>query len=466
MHFRVHIESGDLQAFLCVPRMGSPQFGECDSASWPRLRDVSAVGPPPCCVSEVSFQPLPVMERREPGVLGLRECRWSPVSLPDMCPDQVLLVRPEPGEHAKASSSVSCAIIAGFCCPLVITMMPTPKDYTKPRGIHFLFPSEERLGIKDLSKPDYGEVVVCQSGLVPVFWPSQLTSLEAAGSCIIPHWLSPAHQRCTVTTGLKGTATPARRLTPEGIPEIHHVFQDPLHRSTTSASAIQRISELKVISAIDPGNKPAVGRLGSCPGELLRTSQARPHVHSVLLTTGFPMYFNCQPPDRLPGAVALATILQALEKRASMVIDQRALSLHKKLVDEAAEQGEGRSVGDAQAFLCRDGDPKSPSARKRNVEHLGDPIDDLFLSAHKIPGISSPGVGDKGKKLGMDKVKEAMKRHIRNGDILTLLRWSANQARLPGGGTWLGAYLTSPLPFHHQKQPQREAEISRGPVPG
>ncbi|CAM9744010.1 unnamed protein product [Rangifer tarandus platyrhynchus] len=269
-------------------------------------------------------------------------------------------------------TAVSCAIIPGFCCPLVITMMPAPKDKlgrlvqatcTKPRGIHFLFPSEELLGIRDLSKPDYGEVVVCQPGHVPVFWPSQLTSLEAVGSCIM--------------SGLK------RAPDVSSLREFQRSItfsQDPLHHSTASASAIQRISELKVISAIDPGNKPVTpadventlvdtDREGEC--ELLRASQARSHVHSVLLTTGFPMYFNYQPPDRLPGAVALAAILQALEKRASMVFDQRALSLHKKLVDEAAEQGilktsiqiltyQGRSVGDAQAFLCRDGDPKSP----------------------------------------------------------------------------------------------------------
>ena len=70
----------------------------------------------------------------------------------------------------------------------------------------------------------------------------------------------------------------------------------------------------------------------SCPGELLQASQAWSHVYSVLLTTSFPMYFNYQPPDRLPGAVALAAILQALEKQASMVVDQRALSLHKSLL--------------------------------------------------------------------------------------------------------------------------------------
>lgn len=49
-------------------------------------------------------------------------------------------------------------------------------------GIHFLFPFAELLGIKDLFKPDYEDPVVCRPGDVPVFWPSQLSSLEAVGS--------------------------------------------------------------------------------------------------------------------------------------------------------------------------------------------------------------------------------------------------------------------------------------------
>lgn len=62
-----------------------------------------------------------------------------------------------------------------------------------PSGIHFLLPSAELLGIKDLSKPDHGEPVVCQLGHVPVFWPSQLTSLEGVRACS--------------TSGLKGAVT-------------------------------------------------------------------------------------------------------------------------------------------------------------------------------------------------------------------------------------------------------------------
>lgn len=55
-------------------------------------------------------------------------------------------------------------------------------DGAGPGGITFLSPSAEMLGIRDLSKPDYGDPVVCQPGAVPVFWPSPLTSLEAVSS--------------------------------------------------------------------------------------------------------------------------------------------------------------------------------------------------------------------------------------------------------------------------------------------
>uniref|UniRef100_A0A8B9XKE4 D-glutamate cyclase n=1 Tax=Bos mutus grunniens TaxID=30521 RepID=A0A8B9XKE4_BOSMU len=390
-------------AFLCVPRMGCPQFGECEfsvyTGSLPSLE-------------ESSEQLKDTVTFLLGGSFSLGEV-WEDMGLP------------------AYKTAVSYAIITGFCCPLVVTMMPAPKDklgrlgqatWSMPgeQGQRHSHGDPELLGIRDLSKPDYREVVVCQPGRVPVFWPSQLTSLKAVGS---------SHQGCTVTTNLKGTATPTRHLTPEGIPEIHHISQDPLHYSMASAAAIQRISELEMIIAIDPGNK---GKGHICLGELLQASLARSHARSVLLTTIFPMYFNYRPPDRLPGAVALAAFLQALEKGSSMVVKQRDLSVHKKLVDEATEQMstpmltyQSGSVGADQVFLCRDGNPKSPrfdhlvAIKHAERALLGDPIDDLFLGAHKIPGISSTGVNDKGNKLGMDKVKEAVKRHIRNGDILT-----------------------------------------------
>nr|XP_012629403.1 UPF0317 protein C14orf159 homolog, mitochondrial isoform X3 [Microcebus murinus] len=334
---------------------------------------------------------------------------------------------------------------------------------------------QELLGIKELSRPDYGDAVVCQPGDVPVFWPSQLTSLEAVSSCKAPLAFA-STPGSTVMTDLKDTKAPDSLLSPERTPEVHRISQDPLHYSVASASAVRKVRELEAMISLDPGNR-GIGHL-LCKDELLRASLSLSHARSVLITTGFPTHFNHEPPEETdgpPGAIALAAFLQALEKEVSMTVDQRAVNLHRKLVEDAVEQGvlkaeipiltyQGGSVEAAQAFLCKDGNPKSPrfdhlvaieragraadggyyNARKVNIQHLVDPIDDLFLAAKKIPGISSTGVGDGGNELGMGKVKAAVKRHIRNGDVIAC-DVEADCAVVAGVSNWGGYALACAL---------------------
>ncbi|XP_023061226.1 D-glutamate cyclase, mitochondrial isoform X1 [Piliocolobus tephrosceles] len=373
------------------------------------------------------------------------------------------LPRRDPAGHSQAAAyktTVPCVTHAGFCCPLVVTMRPIPKDKLErlvqaccslggEQGQPVHIGDPELLGIKELSKPAYGDAVACSPGEVPVFWPSPLTSLGALSSCETPLAFA-SIPGCTVMTDLKDTKAPAGCLTPERIPEVHHISQDPLHYSIVSVSASQKIRELESIIGIDPGNR-GIGHL-LCKDELLKASLSLSHARSVLITTGFPTHFNHEPPEETdgpPGAVALAAFLQALEKEVAIIVDQRAWNLHQKIVEDAVEQGvlktpipmltyQGGSVEAAQAFLCKDGDPQTPrfdhlvaieragraadgnyyNARKMNIKHLVDPIDDLFLAAKKIPGISSTGVGDGGNELGMGKVKEAVRRHIRHGDVI------------------------------------------------
>ncbi|XP_003787035.1 D-glutamate cyclase, mitochondrial isoform X1 [Otolemur garnettii] len=391
-----------------------------------------------------------------------------------------------PGHIGAYKTTVPCVTHAGFSCPLVVTVRAVPEDKLgklvqascslggeRGQPIHIGDPG--LLGIKELSKPDYGDPVVCQPGDVPVFWPSQLTSIGAVSSCKAPLAFV-STPGCTVMTDLRDTKAPSSVLTPERIPEVHHISQDPLHYSIASASAVQKVRELETIIGIDPGNR-GIGHL-LCNDELLKASLSLSHAHSVLITTGFPTHFNHQPPEETdgpPGAIALAAFLQALEKEVSMVVDQRALDLHQKLIEDAIEQGvlktqvplltyKGGSVEVAQEFLCKDGDPKSPrfdhlvaieragraadgnyyNARKMNIKHLVDPIDDLFLAAKKIPGISSTGVGDGGNELGMGKVKEAVKKHIRNGDVIAC-DVAADFAVIAGVSNWGGYALACAL---------------------
>ncbi|GAB1297709.1 D-glutamate cyclase, mitochondrial [Apodemus speciosus] len=368
---------------------------------------------------------------------------------------------PTGSSHAGAyKTTVPCATIAGLCCPLVVTMRPVPKDKLERllRATHSMGVGQQGqpihigdpdlLGIEALSKPDYGSYVECRPEDVPVFWPSQLTSLEAVISCKAPlAFTSPPG--CTVMTP-KDTVSSASCLTPEMVPEVYAISKDPLHYSIVSAPAAQKIRELESTIAVDPGNR-GIGHL-LLKDELLKAALSLSHARSVLVTTGFPTHFNHEPPEETdgpPGTIALAAFLQALGKETTMVVDEGALNLHTKIVGDAVKQGvlktpipiltyQGRSVEDAQAFLCKDGDPMSPrfdhlvaieragraadgnyyNARKMDIKHLVDPIDDIFLAAQKIPGISSTGVGDGGNELGMGRVKEAVKKHIRNGDVI------------------------------------------------
>uniref|UniRef100_A0A2I3MXX6 D-glutamate cyclase n=1 Tax=Papio anubis TaxID=9555 RepID=A0A2I3MXX6_PAPAN len=329
------------------------------------------------------------------------------------------LPRRDPAGHSQ--TAVPCVTHAGFCCPLVVTMRPIPKDKLE-RLVQACCSLGELLGIKELSKPAHGDAVVCSPGEVPVFWPSPLTSLGALSSCETPLAFA-SIPGCTVMTDLKDTKAAAGCLTPERIPEVHHISQDPLHYSIASVSASQKIRELESV------RNRGIGHL-LCKDELLKASLSLSHARSVLITTGFPTHFNHEPPEETdgpPGAVALAAFLQALEKEVAIIVDQRAWNLHQKIVEDAVEQGvlktpipiltyQGGSVEAAQAFLCKDGDPQTPrfdhlvaieragraadgnyyNARKMNIKHLVDPIDDLFLAAKKIPGISSTGVSNWG----------------------------------------------------------------------
>lgn len=77
-------------------------------------------------------------------------------------------------------------------------------------------------------------------------------------------------------------------------------------------------------------------------GELLGACLALSQAGSVLVTTGFPTHYSHQPPeenDGPPGALAIAAMLQALEKQVAIVTDHRAMELNKKIVEEAVQLG-------------------------------------------------------------------------------------------------------------------------------
>ncbi|XP_051476500.1 D-glutamate cyclase, mitochondrial isoform X2 [Apus apus] len=355
-------------------------------------------------------------------------------------------------------TAVPCYSISTFCCNLVVTMRPIPESkleaavlatskLKEAHGAPIHMGDPGLLGIQDLSKPDYGDPVHLHPGDIPVFWACGVTGIEAVINCRAP--LAFTHSPgCMFITDLKNDNVTVRSS--REAPQVHCISQDPLHYSIVSAEAAQKIKTLETLIGIDPGDRGIVHLQQQ--GELLRAGLAISHARSVLLTTGFPTHFTYQPPeenDGPPGALAIAAILQALEKEVAIVTDQRAMDLYEKIIEEAVQLGilkrpvpllsyQKENADSALMFLCENGNPGRPrfdhliaieragvaadgnyyNARKVNIKHLVDPIDELFLAAQTIPGVSTTGVGDGGNELGMGKVKDAVKKHIKNGDVI------------------------------------------------
>ncbi|KAM9380908.1 D-glutamate cyclase, mitochondrial [Phaethornis superciliosus] len=355
-------------------------------------------------------------------------------------------------------TAVPCYSISTFCCNLVVTMRPIPESKLEAavlatsqlkdaHGAPVHVGDPGLLGIDDLSKPDYGDPVHLHPGDIPVFWACGVTGIEAVINSRAP--LAFTHSPgCMFITDLKNdnvTARPSRK-----VPQVHCISQDPLHYSVVSAEAAQKIKTLETLIGIDPGDRGICHLLRQ--DELLRACLSISHARSVLITTGFPTHFTYEPPeenDGPPGALAIAAVLQALEKEVAMVTDQRAMNLNQKIIEEAVQLGilkspvpllsyQRENADSALMFLCKNGNPERPifdhliaieragmaadgnyyNARKVNIKHLVDPIDELFLAAQNIPGVSTTGIGDGGNELGMGKVKDAVKKHIKNGDVI------------------------------------------------
>ena len=90
-----------------------------------------------------------------------------------------------------------CQPAGPFSAPLVVTMRPmTPEKAVRAvqvttrfhltHGAPIHLGSPEKIGIKDLNRPDFGESVTIRPGEIPVFWACGVTTILAATSIPLP----------------------------------------------------------------------------------------------------------------------------------------------------------------------------------------------------------------------------------------------------------------------------------------
>ena len=100
-------------------------------------------------------------------------------------------------------TDVACKPAGPFSAPLVVTMRPmTPKQAVRAVQITTRFHlthgapvhigAPEKIGIKDLNHPDFGDAVTIQPEEIPVFWACGVTSQLAATSVPLPRVITHA----------------------------------------------------------------------------------------------------------------------------------------------------------------------------------------------------------------------------------------------------------------------------------
>jgi uncharacterized protein YcsI (UPF0317 family) len=83
-------------------------------------------------------------------------------------------------------SNIACKPAGVFYGPMVVTMRPIPPDkvsrtvqitsrYVSVHGAPVHIGHPERIGIRDLKKPDFGDPVTIKKDEVPVFWACGVT---------------------------------------------------------------------------------------------------------------------------------------------------------------------------------------------------------------------------------------------------------------------------------------------------
>ncbi|KAF7649258.1 hypothetical protein LDENG_00144280 [Lucifuga dentata] len=406
-------------------------------------------------------------------------------------------------------TAVPCVPVGKFSCPLVVSMRPVPAGmlnvavqichrYPQAHGAPIHIGDPAFLGVQDVSSPDYGDPAEFQPGDVAVFWACGVTVKEAIFSSKPPLAFShspgsmfltdiPDSSPSLMTPPSDNVAPPTTSPDPDLTPLCFLVSHKPLLYSLASQRAVDKIRLLETIIGEDPVHRGIKALF--VQDELLHSCLALSHSSSVAITTGFPTHYMHSPPDETdgpPGAIAMATMLLALGKQVTLITDRRALEMNKAIIDEAVRTGvlktavplvtfEDSGPDSALHFLCHDGDPSKPkydhlvaiersgraedgnyyNMRKVSVTHLLDPIDDLFIAAMDIPGITTTGIGDGGNELGMGKLKEKVKNLMPNGSIIACVV-PADYAITAGVSNWggyavaCGLYLLNTCPSHQR----------------
>ncbi|XP_072031655.1 D-glutamate cyclase, mitochondrial-like isoform X2 [Amphiura filiformis] len=401
-------------------------------------------------------------------------------------------------------TNIKCHAVGEFDCYQVVSMRPIPRQLvekafgvTHPMSdvhgapIHIGNPGA--IGISDVLKPDYGDPNQFHSDDIAVFWSCGVTGLEAVLSAKPPLAFTHCPGGMYISDmPMDLSKYPINITDPTDLPKVISLMEEPFQASVASEATVNKIKQLEQLVFDDPGKRHLEDLL--VPDDLLKSALAMSHSSSVLITTGFPCVLGGTNPyenDGLSGAITIATILQALKIKVTLVVEKGLYNLMKQVAQSLLAGGLTKEelpvlqypqpntsacMESARDFLTHDdgitpkydhlvaiertgqgSDGKHHTMHDRDVSHLVDSSDYLFEVASELPLVFTTGIGDGGNEVGMGKVFDKIVKTVPKGASIAC-KTSTDYLITAGLCDWGGfalsmaLYLLRVCPIHDRYQ--------------
>nr|CAB3226522.1 UPF0317 protein C14orf159, mitochondrial [Phallusia mammillata] len=251
-----------------------------------------------------------------------------------------------PGKNVSMyKTNVDCYPSGPFKCKMVVSMQPVhhsklnmAADVTNcmkdVHGAPIHFGSPESIGIKDISKVDFGDATDIEEGFVPVFWCCGVTGLEALRSANVDLSFthSPGHMFIT------DVASQGTDLTDMPEDAMSEVVQISAKNQQYSVVSKRTLDVLEKIAAAATKQRSGTNK---APEDFVKASLALSNAQSLAF---FPGFMNCDrdlPNDvyGLLDVLGVAASLQSLGKSVAMFVEANTFDLNKAIVEICHEKG-------------------------------------------------------------------------------------------------------------------------------
>ena len=344
-------------------------------------------------------------------------------------------------------SNIQCVSVPPFECNMVVSMRYIPFEFLRlahevsasfplSHGAPIWIGNPARIGIRELSVPDFGEYSAPSEGDVPVFWGCGVTTQQALVSAklgrVFTHY--PGHMFISDVEAKPELITPIEIVALREPPDVFVSF--------LSKRACDVINSLETVISQDLNNRGIRNLI--VKGDLLKSCLYLSHCDTVAIISEFPCNYEFDVPyetDGIPGVFAAAKVLSYLGKKITLLHsgEQMRNILHKCMDlfawSKAGNTIELKSLASIEALMASSDSNRALFDCLLTIEHSGPARDGNFYTMHGndisqyctriatvVNGIKlfdrTVSVGDGGNEWGMGKVMGNVTKHVDKGGLI------------------------------------------------